>query len=74
MDKCGAKSCDASASGSTAQRATYRIENMDCPTEEALIRNRLGKLAGVTGLDFNLMQRTLAVSHNLPSLQPLAGR
>jgi len=44
---------------------------MDCPTEEALIRDRLGKLAGVTGLDFNLMQRTLAVSHNLPSLQPV---
>lgn len=72
MDKCGAKGCaDASASGSSAQRATYRIENMDCPTEEALIRDRLGKLAGVTGLDFNLMQRKLAVSHNLPSLQPV---
>ena len=72
MDKCGAKSCaDASGSGGSAQRATYRIENMDCPTEEALIRDRLGKLAGVTGLDFNLMQRTLAVSHNLPSLQPV---
>jgi Cd2+/Zn2+-exporting ATPase len=24
-------------------RVTYRIENMDCPTEEALIRDRLGK-------------------------------
>jgi Cd2+/Zn2+-exporting ATPase len=72
MDKCGAKSCaDANASASTAQQATYRIDNMDCPTEEALIRDRLGKLTGVTGLDFNLMQRTLAVSHNLPSLQPV---
>lgn len=72
MDKCGAKGCaGASASESTAQQASYRIENMDCPTEEALIRDRLGKLAGVTGLDFNLMQRTLAVSHNLPSLQPV---
>jgi Cd2+/Zn2+-exporting ATPase len=70
MDKCGAEGCTGErALESTAQRATYRIENMDCPTEEALIRDRLGKLAGVTGLDFNLMQRTLAVSHNLPSLQ-----
>ncbi len=54
-----------------SERAVYRIENMDCPTEEALIRDKLGKLAGITGLDFNLMQRTLAVNHNLPSLQPV---
>jgi Cd2+/Zn2+-exporting ATPase len=41
---------------------------MDCPTEEALIRSKLGELPGVVGLDFNLMQRTLAVRHELPSL------
>jgi Cd2+/Zn2+-exporting ATPase len=52
-------------------RVTYRIENMDCPTEEALIRDRLGKVAGVRALDFNLMQRTLTVSHALPSLDPV---
>ena len=49
------------------ERVTYRIENMDCPTEEALIRNRLGKESGVTALDFNLMQRVLGVQHTLPS-------
>jgi Cd2+/Zn2+-exporting ATPase len=49
-------------------RVQYRIDNMDCPTEEALIRTKLGNLAGVTGLDFNLMQRTLTVSHQLASL------
>jgi len=49
-------------------QAVYRIENMDCPTEEALIRGKLGGLPGVVGLDFNLMQRTLAVRHELPSL------
>lgn len=48
-------------------RLIYRIENMDCPTEEALIRDRLGKVKGVSGLEFNLMQRVLSVSHNLPS-------
>jgi len=49
----------------------YRIENMDCPTEEALIRSKLAGLAGVAGLEFNLMQRTLAVRHELPSLSPV---
>jgi len=55
-----------------ASRLTYRIENMDCPTEEALIRDRLGKLQGVTGLEFNLMQRVLSVDHTLPSPEALA--
>lgn len=45
------------------------IENMDCPTEEALIRNKLKGFPGVTGLEFNLLQRTLIVSHTLPSLE-----
>ncbi len=53
------------------ERVTYRIENMDCPTEEALIRNRLGKEPGVTALDFNLMQRVLGVQHTLPSTTPI---
>jgi Cd2+/Zn2+-exporting ATPase len=44
---------------------------MDCPTEEALIRSKLSELPGVVGLDFNLMQRTLAVRHELPSLAPV---
>ncbi|MDE7370419.1 MAG: cation-transporting P-type ATPase, partial [Desulfovibrio sp.] len=48
---------------STATRAVYRIPNMDCPMEEALIRNKLGGLPGVTGLEFNLMQRLLTVDH-----------
>jgi len=53
------------------QRITYRIQNMDCPTEEALIRDRLGKEPGVTGLDFNLMQRVLGVQHTLPSTESI---
>ncbi|MBB5611706.1 heavy metal translocating P-type ATPase [Janthinobacterium sp. S3T4] len=51
-----------------AQTAKYRIENMDCPTEERLIRNKLGGMAGVVGLDFNLMNRVLDVHHTLPAL------
>ncbi len=60
---------DSSPAG--AETALYRIDNMDCPTEETLIRNKLGPLDDVTGLDFNLMQRTLAVSHRLNSLAPV---
>jgi Cd2+/Zn2+-exporting ATPase len=49
----------------------YRIENMDCPTEEALIRNRLSKVTGVINLEFNLMQRVLTIGHTLPSSEPI---
>ncbi len=51
--------------------AAYRIEAMDCPTEETLIRGRLGGMAGVAALDFNLMQRVLTVHHTLDSLEPV---
>ncbi len=44
---------------------------MDCPTEEALIRNKLAALPGVVNLEFNLMQRSLAVQHRLPSPAPI---
>ena len=40
-----------------------RIMQMDCPTEEALIRGKLGSMAGVVGMEFNLMQRVLTVTH-----------
>ncbi|WP_103035433.1 heavy metal translocating P-type ATPase [Castellaniella caeni] len=44
-------------------RTQLRILQMDCPTEEALIRQSLGKLAPVRRLEFNLMQRVLTVVH-----------
>jgi len=52
----------------TGRQDILHIENMDCPTEEALIRNKLKGFPGVTGLNFNLLQRTLTISHTLPSL------
>lgn len=57
-----------SAAIAGAQTVQYRIVNMDCPTEERLIRNKLANMAGVVGLDFNLMNRVLDVHHTLPSL------
>ena len=43
-----------------SSRLLLRIGNMDCPTEEALIRNRLASMAGIVALDFNLLQRQLS--------------
>lgn len=54
-----------------ARRAVYRIGNMDCPTEEALIRDSLSRLPGVETLEFNLVQRLLAVTHTLASRAPI---
>jgi Cd2+/Zn2+-exporting ATPase len=36
---------------------------MDCPTEETLIRKKLGGMKEVATLEFNLMQRMLTVEH-----------
>lgn len=46
-----------------ATRTTMRIMQMDCPTEEALIRKKLDGMAVVQDIDFNLMQRVLTVQH-----------
>lgn len=53
-------------------RTRLRIAQMDCPTEEALIRNKLGGMTTVQGLEFNLMQRVLTVVHRngtLPAVE-----
>jgi Cd2+/Zn2+-exporting ATPase len=55
-------SATASADASFSQ---FRIAAMDCPTEQTLIQDRLGKLAGVEQLDFNLINRVLGVRHTL---------
>ena len=49
-------------------RSQLRIAQMDCPTEEALIRKKLGGMLEVQGLDFNLMQRVLTVVHGVSAL------
>jgi Cd2+/Zn2+-exporting ATPase len=48
-----------------------RILQMDCPTEEALLRGKLGRMAGVTGMEFNLMQRVLTVAHDPLALESI---
>jgi len=46
-------------------KTVFTIQNMDCPTEEALIRNKLSPMNGITSLDFNLINRKLTVTHTL---------
>src|SRR5690625_4687878 len=46
-----------------SEHSQWYIEEMDCPTEEGLIRKRLGQFKGIEQLDFQLMQRKLTVVH-----------
>lgn len=54
-----------------ARLSSFRIEAMDCPTEQTLIQNKLGKLAGIQQLEFNLINRVLGVTHNLADTAPI---
>jgi Cd2+/Zn2+-exporting ATPase len=54
-----------------AASVRYRIDKMDCPTEEKLIRNRLEPMPGVVRLDFNLLARELTVFHQLEDASAL---
>jgi len=49
----------------------WRIDQMDCPTEERLIRQKLEPMAGVVRLDFNLLARELTAHHRLDDVAPL---
>jgi Zn2+/Cd2+-exporting ATPase len=59
------------AGASAKGQATYLIEKMDCPTEEALLRKALGGVPGIRALQFDLMSRKLTVSHSLPDEAPI---
>jgi len=45
------------------QISQWRIDAMDCPTEETLIRKQLASMDSISALEFNLMQRTLSAIH-----------
>lgn len=64
-------SVEREAGPSPRGQATYLIEKMDCPTEEAMLRKALEGMAGVDALQFDLLSRTLVVSHGLPSEAPI---
>lgn len=56
---------------SSKNQAVYRILNMDCPTEEALIRKKLANISGIESLDFDLIHRILIVHHQSASLEDI---
>ena len=56
----------AAATGCTV----VRVEQMDCPTEERMIRARLGSADGVVALDFNLLERHLTIHHTVDDVAP----
>ena len=43
--------------------SVFIISEMDCPTEEQLIRSKLATVAEISAVEFNLMRRQLTVSH-----------
>ncbi|RWU23492.1 heavy metal translocating P-type ATPase [Pseudomonas alkylphenolica] len=59
------------AASDTARLSRFRIEAMDCPTEQTLIQNKLGKLDGVEQLEFNLINRILGVRHTHSDTQAI---
>jgi Cd2+/Zn2+-exporting ATPase len=50
-------------------RTLISVEEMDCPTEEAMIRSKLAGMAGIQALEFNLMQRRLPLTHRPEALE-----
>jgi len=79
MSDCQTKSCCAPAgvvikpkqAEASGRALVLRIDQMDCATEEGLLRQALGRIPGVIQLDFNLMRRSLRIEHNLDDPAPL---
>lgn len=51
--------------------STFRVEELDCATEEAELREALGGLVGVRSLSFDLVARRVTVTHDLVSVEPI---
>lgn len=47
------------------------IQDMDCPTEERLIRDKFKNIKSIEHLEFNLIKRVLKVKHSYTSIEPL---
>lgn len=50
----------------------FRVPQMDCPTEERLLRDRIERIDGVRRMEFNLLERELRIVHELESSAPIA--
>ncbi len=80
MNECPSKTCSSVGPGFApppqirgfggGTRTILVIPQMDCPTEEKLIRSKLAGMAGISGMEFNLVQRTLTLTHAPEALAP----
>ena len=72
-DCCAAPLVTAGLAGpsSGAGVVTYRVEELDCATEENDLRAALTPLAGVRSLEFDLVGRRVRVRHDLSSPAPI---
>ena len=72
--ECGiphAQPAPATAKDPTHISSVFIITEMDCPTEEQLIRSKLATLADISAVEFNLMRRQLTVSHAESELETI---
>ncbi|MEX0968313.1 MAG: hypothetical protein WD077_13840 [Bacteroidia bacterium] len=45
------------------QKTVFEVSKMDCPSEENLLRLKLGEISNIENLEFNIPQRELKVYH-----------
>ncbi len=64
-------SVESTVSSLPGTRIDIKIMQMDCPTEERLIRAKLDKLPGVIALEFKLLNRVLTVVHKDANLEQI---
>ena len=58
-------------SRATLEQSVFRVEELDCATEENELREALGSLADVSSLEFDLVARRVTVTHRFDSPSPL---
>ena len=52
-------------------KSMFRVEELDCATEENELRAAVGSMEGVRSLEFDLVARRLTVHHTLPTPAPI---
>lgn len=56
-------------SSTKTNKIKYHIANMDCPCEERLVRMKLSEVEGIRLLSFDLNERTLTVTCEIPATE-----
>ena len=64
--KAGIDNVSPTNTGERTSFSSFRIGQMCCPSEQTMIEGKLAKMSGIQKLEFNMMNRTMAVWHGLP--------